>query len=259
MTHEPQLNHCHIQLAEKIIPAFERAHGPGFQALFMVDNSQGHSAYAVDALLTSQMNLRPGGKQAQLRDGWFMYGNRKIIQSMNFPPDHPEFPGIQKGMKQVLTEQGLWKEKLLMKCKDQCDVEATACCATWILDLQPDFKEQRSLVQEVIEAVGHLCIFLPKFHCELNFIEFFWGAVKKWLRENCDYTFQTLQENLPKALASVELSTIRKWEHRMIRWMDAYRACLTAKDAQFQVKAFSSRQYKSHRRVPERLARYFDK
>ena len=30
----------------------------------MVDNSQGHSAYAVDALLTSQMNLRPGSKQA---------------------------------------------------------------------------------------------------------------------------------------------------------------------------------------------------
>ena len=33
--------------------------------------------------------------------------------------------------------------------------------------------EQKSSVQEVIEAAGHLCIFLPKFHCELNFIEFF--------------------------------------------------------------------------------------
>jgi hypothetical protein len=29
------------------------------------------------------------------------------------------------------------------------------------------------LVQEVIEAAGHLCLFLPKFHCELNYIEFF--------------------------------------------------------------------------------------
>ncbi len=37
------------------------------------------------------------------------------------------------------------------------------------------------LVQEVIEAAGHLCIFLPKFHCELNFIEFFWGWVKRYL------------------------------------------------------------------------------
>lgn len=76
------------------------------------------------------MNLKPGGKQAQLQDGWFMHGNQKVIQLMNFPPDHPEFPGIPKGMKQVLTERGLWKEKLLMKCKGSCDVKATVCCAT---------------------------------------------------------------------------------------------------------------------------------
>ena len=44
---------------------------------------------------------------------------------------------------------------------------------------QPDVLEQKSLVQEVIENAGHLCILLPKFHCELNFIEFFWGTVKK--------------------------------------------------------------------------------
>ena len=38
----------------------------------MVDNSQGHSAYAEDALLTSRMNMNPGGKQARLRDGWYI-------------------------------------------------------------------------------------------------------------------------------------------------------------------------------------------
>jgi hypothetical protein len=78
--------------------------------------------------------------------------------------------------------------------------------------LQPDFKEQKSLVQEVIEAAGHLCIFLLKFHCELNFIEFFWEVVKKYLGDNCNYTFATLKENMPKALESVCLSTIRLWE-----------------------------------------------
>ena len=38
----------------------ERLHGPGYQALFMVDNSQGHAAYASDALLVTKMNLNPG-------------------------------------------------------------------------------------------------------------------------------------------------------------------------------------------------------
>lgn len=227
----------------------------------MVDNSQGHSAYAKDALLVSRMNLRPGGKQAHMRDGWYLKDDERIIQSMTFPPDHPgEFAGQPKGMKQVLTERGLWQQKLLMSCpkENKCQPDSTNCCATRILETQPDFKEQISLVQEVITEAGHLCIFLPKFHCELNFIEFFWGAVKRYLRENCDYTFETLRENMPKAMASVRVETIRKWEHRMVRWMQAYREGKDAKEAQFQVRAFSSRQYKSHRRIPETVARRFD-
>jgi hypothetical protein len=62
-----------------------------------------------------------------------------------------------------------------MTCKN-CKSGKIQCCAKQILDLQLDFLAQRSLVQEVIEAVGHFCIFLPKFHCEFNFIELFWGG-----------------------------------------------------------------------------------
>jgi hypothetical protein len=167
-----------------------------------------------------------------------MVGDEKIIQSMNFPANHPMHPGKQKGMKAVLEERGLWKTGLLMECKT-CEPMAMHCCAKHILDLQPDFVAQTSLVQEVIMMAGHLCIFLLKFHCELNFIEFFWGAVKKYLRDNCDYTFPGLQKNMPAALASVQISTIQKWEHWMIRWMQAYWTGLGPKAAQFEVKKFS--------------------
>ncbi|KAG1858571.1 hypothetical protein F4604DRAFT_1882904 [Suillus subluteus] len=59
-------------LNEKIIPTFEHIHGPGYQALFLIDNSQGHSTYAEDALLVSCMNINPAGKQARMRNGWFL-------------------------------------------------------------------------------------------------------------------------------------------------------------------------------------------
>ena len=172
---------------------------------------------------------------------------------MVFSVDHHEFPDQPKGMKQVLQERNLWVDGLLMKCRDKCQVGSGKCCAKRLLEVQPDFQEQRSLVWEVIEAAGHLCIFLPKFHCELNFIEYFWGAMKKYLRDHCDYTFATLQENLPKALESVAVETIRKWEHRMWRWLEAYDDGLAAREAQRHVQMFSSRKYKSHRRVPEGL------
>src|SRR6202011_2322960 len=86
-----------IQLTEKIIPAFEKAHRPGYQALIMVDNSQGHSAYAEDALLVSRMNVRPGGKQARMQNGWFVHNGQKITQPLVFPSDYPNFPNEPKG------------------------------------------------------------------------------------------------------------------------------------------------------------------
>ena len=81
---------------------------------------------------------------------------------------------------------------------------------------------------------------LPKYHHVLNFIEFFWGAMKKYLQEQCDYTYAGLQKNIPDAMASVDMLTIRKWEHHMIRWMDAYQEGNGTKEAQIQVKKFGS-------------------
>ena len=178
-----------------------------------------------------------------MRDGWYVQDGKRVIQPMAFPKDHPEFPDQPEGMKQVLLEHGLWAEGLHMKCRDKCTGGSSGCCAKRILELQPDFMGHCSLIQEVIKEAGHLCIFLPKFHCELNFIKYFWGAMKRYLQENCDYTFTTLQENLPKALESVSVETIRKWEHRMRRWVDAYDGGMGAHDAQLHVQKFSSRKY----------------
>ena len=46
------------------------------------------------------------------------------------------------------------------------------------LSEQADFKEQQNAIQELVLSRGHFCIFLPKFHPELNFIERYWSRVK---------------------------------------------------------------------------------
>ncbi|KAG1732059.1 hypothetical protein EDB19DRAFT_1640483 [Suillus lakei] len=183
------------QMAEKIIPAFKAAHGAGYQALFIIDNSQGHSVYAEDALwVGSRMNVNPGSKQARMWNGWFVCDRVHVEQEMVFATSHPQYPNQPKGIKVILSERGLWKSNLF----------------------------------------------------------------KKYLHDNCDGSFETLKTNMPKALKSVQVNTVQLWEHHMHRWIEAYRSGLPMKEAQLQVRQFSSTKYKSHRRIPETVVRLFN-
>ncbi|CAG8795347.1 16914_t:CDS:2 [Gigaspora margarita] len=80
---------------------------------------------------------------------------------------------------------------------------------------------------------------------ELNHIEMYWSAVKKCMRENCDYTWKGLKNKVPIALDSIPVETIRKHARLSYRWMDAYRKGLTGQAANYAVK-----KYKSHRSIP---------
>jgi hypothetical protein len=106
-------------------------------------------------------------------------------QSFYFSDDHPTMPGWFKGMEVIIRERGLWPEKgLRAQCPDfKCPPGCTNCCCQRLLFLQPDFITQKSQLEEVITSRGHLCDFYPKYHCELNFIEQYWGAAKLRFRE----------------------------------------------------------------------------
>lgn len=201
------------------------------------------------------MNLGPGGKQPIMRPTTFVStdGQRKN-QEMVFEEDYPDpdMRGKPKGIKRVLEERGLWKEGLNLDCR-MCknknlleNSERTDCCLRKIMASQPDFIAQKSAIVELIEDAGHICIFYPKFHCELNFIEMYWGAAKYYTRNYCDYTWTGLQKTVPQALDSVNVITIRKFARKSWRYMELYREGLTGKLAERACKKF-----KSHRRIPQ--------
>ena len=47
-----------------------------------------------------------------------------------------------------------------------------------VMSLQDDFVNEKPQLQHDLEAKGHICLFLLKFHCELNLIELIWGYAK---------------------------------------------------------------------------------
>jgi len=172
---------------------------PGCTGVFCFDQSTNHNAMAADALIATRMNLGPGRTQPRIRDGWYIDENgEKHVQSMIFPDNH-KLKSQPKGIKQILKERNLWLTKNIYLICEQCskkhdeaDPERLDCCAQQIMSLQPDFHKQRSILEEAIIKAKHIFERYPKFHCECNFIERYWGFAKWETRWLCSYNFADL-------------------------------------------------------------------
>ena len=81
-------------------------------------------------------------------------------------PPHLKWPNLEGIMPEVLTSL------------NKCPPGITYCCCQRMLYSQPDFMEQKSALEELIEGASQLILFYPKFHCELNFIEQYWGNAR---------------------------------------------------------------------------------
>lgn len=138
-----------------------------------------------------------------------------VHQSLYHPPDtcYP-LPGRFKGMATILWEHGLINEaNLRAECKGfNCLPGATACCCRRALFNQPDFLAEKSILENTCEVRGFRVLFLPKFHCELNFIEQCWGAAKRYYRMLPPSSKEEdLETNVKEALDSVSLETMRQY------------------------------------------------
>ena len=183
--------------------------------------------------------------------------------------------GRHKGAEYILRERALYPAAGLRGlCQTaNAHTDDNRCCCTRLLSSQADFSSECSMLQHLVEerqarstttglqytTARHLCLFLPKFHCELNWIERFWGASKAYCRKHCLYTLPGLRETVPLSLSQdiweIPASMIdehgqvpddmpvaplllqRRWARISRRYMDEYRKGADGSDAIRAVKA----------------------
>ncbi|KAG1815092.1 uncharacterized protein BJ212DRAFT_1447403 [Suillus subaureus] len=194
------------QLVENVkdaIDVFEHTN-PRMVAIFVLDCSLAHEGLAPDALNINNINIGPGGKQKSLHDTIIPLSNPPpkpghldtcgVPQTLIYPSLHPneKLAGKPKGMRAVLEErESVWDEYIerlqgrrvvAAEAEGEPDeVESEAdnwCCIFKVLSLQEDFATEKPMLQHLIESQGHVCLFLPKFHCKLNPSEMVWGYRK---------------------------------------------------------------------------------
>jgi len=160
---------------------------PQCTALFIFDQSSAHASLPPDALKAFEMNKSNGGKQRKQWDTIIPLSN-PVEECRGKPQKMTTSDGQPKGLQQVLAERGFVTQGMRAKCSPVCPFENDRCCMARLLSKQDDFKDQPSMLETLIEKAGHECIFLPKFHCELNPIEMvrcFPNGILSWFTIYC--------------------------------------------------------------------------
>ncbi|KAF9516801.1 hypothetical protein BS47DRAFT_1380805 [Hydnum rufescens UP504] len=191
---------------EWVIPIFEAAH-PDCEALFIFDQSSAHASLGPDALHAFDMNKANGGWQRKQKDT-IIPSNVPNVAMQGKAQKMTTESGDAKGLDQVLQEHGFNTHGICAKCAPICPFENETCCLARILSKQKDFGNQVSMVEELISRAGHHCLFLPKFHCELNPIEMYWGYAKYRYHEVFKGAFAQAKEATLTSLNSCPLDTI---------------------------------------------------
>jgi hypothetical protein len=158
-----------LMQVDRVITIFEEVH-PKCIALFLFDHSSAHALLGPDALCAFDMNKSNGGKQRKQKDTMIPMNNPSV-KCCGKPQKMTTEAGVPKGLQQTLKEQGFNIHGMRVKCSLVCPFKNNNCCMAWLLSKQDDFQLQILLLKQKIHMHGHICVFLPKFHCELNPIE----------------------------------------------------------------------------------------
>jgi hypothetical protein len=142
---------------------------PWCQIAMLFDNSSNHLRKAPDALNANAMNVGPGGKKPKMRSTWgqniqrqsmvFEVGDTQVGESQPLR-EGDELVGQPKGLKQVLHERGLFVPGMKKTHKDP------NLSMVSVLSEQPDFRNAKTLIEDLLDSHGIWVRYLPRFHCE---------------------------------------------------------------------------------------------
>ena len=204
--------------------AFEDMFPPEkYAAVLVLDHSSGHRAKAPGARNVQNMNVKAGGKQSTIRDGWYIKDGNQVIQKIG-----------KRGMRAVL------EERKLVDPQEKMNADALA----ELLSAQPDFMEERPEVEIDVRNRGHFVMWNPKFHAELNPIELKWAYMKAFTRKHTKESMAATKRGVSDALKEYKWSTAERHCAHARRYMRAYKSG-TPSDA---VEAeMMERKYTGHR------------
>ena len=95
-------------------------------------------------------------------------------------------------------------------CNTSCMCQPHGCHR--VLFNQPDFAHVDTILEATCDACGFQVLFLPKFHCELNFIEQCWEYAKQLYCLNPESTWEDqLEKNALTALDAIPLISMQQY------------------------------------------------
>ena len=203
----------------KACKIIEANHDGRYKPVFITDNSPIHLAYAPDALVASKMNVGIGGKQPLMRKGYFYKVSangekiliKKVEQSMVIEKGANK--GLAKGLKKVCSERFGYEN---IKGKNQREL-------TELLAAEEDFKMQKNMLQDEVEKLGGIVIFLVRFHPELSGIECAYRDLSRFLKErNIIGNSKGFEKRYEDGLKSIKIEHIRKYFVSADRFAEAY-------------------------------------
>jgi hypothetical protein len=199
---------------------------PGMVLVFLFDHSSNHKQAALDTLNVCKMNKGPGGKAKHImRDSVYEGKRQRLMTVVNGVL-------VTKGLLQLYVERGFGDEATVgsMSVKELKQGIKT-------FPKFRDFHTPITALEDLVMKAGHLTLFLPKYHCETNHIEYIWGALKRDVRKWVDGKMQTLRDFLPAFLENVRVSDVRKMHARSMRYVVGYGEGKTGYQCEAAVKA----------------------